>query len=121
MNRPERRKEPRYTCHGQVKLDRTCPGVVLHGRIVDLSLGGCLIEMQSAADVYPDSTVELTVQTKGTALRMMGKIKSAGEGQAGLIRISFTRLSERGQFELNELIAELGETHARNRNEIPST
>jgi hypothetical protein len=116
MDRPERRKEARYVCFGQVKLDRTRPGIILRGRVVDLSLGGCLIQMQSPVDVCPGASVELTIQAKGTPLRMMGSIKSAGEQSSGLIGISFTRLSSRGRFELKELIAELGASHARNRN-----
>lgn len=118
MDRPERRKEPRYVCFGQVKLDRTRPGIILRGRIIDLSLGGCLIQMQLPLDVCPGAAVELTIQAKGTPLRMMGSIKSAGKQSSGLIGISFTKLSARGRFELNELIAELGATHACNRNSL---
>jgi hypothetical protein len=118
MDKPERRKEPRFLCFGQVKLDRTRPGVILRGRVIDLSLGGCLIQMQSPVDVCPDAAVELTIQARGTPLRMMGNIKSAGKQLSGLIGISFTKLSARGRFELNELIAELGATHARNRNDL---
>lgn len=116
MDRPERRKEARYVCFGQVKLDPTRPGVILRGRVIDLSLGGCLIQMQSAVDICPGAAVELTIQAKGTPLRMMGTIKSAGKQSSGLIGISFTRLSSRGHFELKELIAELGATNAHNRN-----
>lgn len=118
MDRPERRKEARYVCFGQVKLDPTRPGVILRGRVIDLSLGGCLIQMQSAVDICPGAAVELTIQAKGTPLRMMGTIKSAGKQSSGLIGISFTRLSSRGHFELKELIAELGATNARNRNRL---
>ena len=106
MELMERRKEPRYLCLGQVKLIRL-PGIVWTGRILDLSLGGCLIEIRSLVYVSRGAVVELTVQTRGTALRMLGKITFGGRLASGRIGISFTRLSKGGERRLAELIAEL--------------
>ncbi|HEV2710807.1 MAG TPA: PilZ domain-containing protein [Edaphobacter sp.] len=102
----ERRREPRYLCLGQVKLIRL-PGIVWTGRVLDLSLGGCLIEIRSLVYVSRGSVVELTVQSKGTALRMLGKVTFGGQLASGRIGISFTGLSRGGQRRLTELIAEL--------------
>jgi len=114
----ERRKEARYLCFGQVKLHRA-PGIVRSGRIVDLSLGGCLIEIRSPVSVAPGSAVELAVQMKGAALRASGHVTFIDRPRPGLIGISFVRLSERGQLQLAELVAELGLIPARNRNRLP--
>lgn len=111
----ERRKEARYLCFGQVKLHRI-PGLVRSGRIIDLSLGGCLIEIRSPVYVSHGSAVELAVQMKGVALRASGNVSFIDRPRPGLIGISFVRLSERGQWQLSELIAELGSAPARNRN-----
>src|SRR6185312_14811057 len=117
MELAERRKEPRYFCLGQVKLIRL-PGIVWAGRVLDLSLGGCLIEIRSLVDVSRGSVVELTVQTRGTALRMLGMVTFVGKLASGRIGISFTRLSKRGQRQLTELITELEAVPAWNRNRI---
>lgn len=106
MEQPERRKDPRYLCLGHITLVRL-PGISWTGRILDLSLGGCLIEIRSFVYAAPGSAVELTIQTGGAALRMMGKITFADKPAPGRIGISFTQLSKRGQRELARVIAEL--------------
>lgn len=114
----ERRKEARYLCFGQVKLHRI-PGIVRSGRIIDLSRGGCLIEIRSPIYVSQGVVIELVVQMKGAALRMSGKVTFVDKPRPGLIGISFVRLSERGQLQLSELVTELGLIPARNRNRLP--
>ncbi|MDW5264956.1 MULTISPECIES: PilZ domain-containing protein [Acidobacteriaceae] len=113
----ERRKEARYLCFGQVKLHRM-PGIVRSGRIIDLSLSGCLIELRSPVYVSQGSAIELAVQMKGVALRMLGEVTFVDRPRPGLIGISFVRLSERGQLQLSELVTELGLVPARNRNRL---
>jgi hypothetical protein len=117
MELQERRKEARYLCFGQVKLHRI-PGIVRSGRIIDLSLGGCLIEMRSPVSVSQGAAIELAVQMKGAALRMLGNVSFIDRPRPGLIGISFVRLSERGQLQLSELVAELGLVPACNRNRL---
>ena len=106
----ERRKEPRYLCLGHVTLVRL-PGLSWTGRILDLSLGGCLIEIRSFVYAAPGSAIELTVQAGGAALRVMGKVSFADRPEPGRIGISFTQLSKRGQRALEELIAKLEAAH----------
>jgi hypothetical protein len=113
----ERRKEARYLCFGQVKLHRI-PGIVRAGRIIDLSLGGCLIEMRSPIYVSQGTAIELGVQMKGVTLRMLGNVTFVDRPRPGLIGISFVRLSERGRWQLSELVTELGSVPARNRNRL---
>jgi hypothetical protein len=118
MELQERRKEARYLCFGQVKLNRI-PGIVRSGRIIDLSRGGCLIELRLPVYVSQGSAIELAVQMKGVSLRMAGNVAFVDRSRPGLIGISFVRLSERGQVQLSELVTELGLTAARNRNRLP--
>jgi hypothetical protein len=115
MKISERRKEPRYLCFGQVKLNRL-PGAILPGRIIDLSLGGCLIAMQRPAPVSQGSVVELTIQTRGTALRMIGIITFLGRQAPRWMGISFKKMSKRGELQLMEIIAELEAIPAPDRN-----
>lgn len=114
----ERRKEARYLCFGQVKLNRI-PGIIRSGRIIDLSRGGCLIEMRLPVYLSQGTAVEVAVQMKGVSLRMAGNVAFVDESRPSLIGISFVRLSERGQVQLLELVAELGLVPARNRNRLP--
>jgi len=118
MESQERRKEARYLCFGQVKLNRI-PGIVRSGRIIDLSRGGCLIEIRLPVYVSQGCSIELAVQMKGIALRVLGNVAFVDRSRPGLIGISFVRLSERGQVQLAELVSELGLTPARNRNRLP--
>jgi hypothetical protein len=114
----ERRKEARYLCFGQVKLNRI-PGLVRSGRIIDLSLNGCLIEIRLPVYVSQGCAIELAVQMKGVSLRMAGNVAFVDRARPGQLGISFVRLSERGQVQLSELVAELGLAPARNRNRPP--
>lgn len=114
----ERRKEARYLCYGQVRMNRI-PGVARSGRIVDLSRGGCLIEMRLPVYVSQGSAIELAVQTRGIALRIQGKVAFVDRTRPGQIGITFERLSERGQVQLSELVNELGLGAACNRNRLP--
>jgi hypothetical protein len=118
MESQERRKEARYLCFGQVKLNRI-PGIVRSGRIIDLSRGGCLIEIRLPVYVSQGCSIELAVQMKGVSLRMAGSVAFVDRSRPGLIGISFVRLSERGQVQLSELVSELGLAPARNRNRLP--
>ncbi len=118
MELQERRKEARYLCFGQVKLNRI-PGIVRSGRIIDLSHGGCLIEIRSPVYVSQGSAIELAVQMKGVSLRVAGNVAFVDRSRPGLIGISFVRLSERGQVQLSELVSELGLAPASNRNRLP--
>jgi hypothetical protein len=118
MESQERRKEARYLCFGQVKLNRI-PGIVRSGRIIDLSRGGCLIEIRLPVYVSQGCSIELAVQMKGVSLRMAGNVAFVDRSRPGLIGISFERLSERGQVQLSELVSELGLASARNRNRLP--
>lgn len=119
MELQERRKEARYLCFGQIKLHRM-PGIVRSGRIIDLSRGGCLIEMRLPIYVSQGAAIELALQMKGIALRILGSVAFVDRSRPGMIGISFVRLSERGQSQLAELIDELGLVPARNRNRLPT-
>lgn len=106
MDKTDRRKEGRYICSGRVTMN-PIPGAIHRGRIVNISLGGCLIELQSPLSLSRNSLVELTIQAKGIGLRVQGNVMAARRRAPACVSISFSRLSSRSSFALHELIGEL--------------
>lgn len=106
MDRIDRRKEGRYICSGRVTMN-PIPGTIHRGRIVNISFGGCLIELQSPLSLSRDSLVELTIQAKGIGLRVQGNVMAARRRVPACVCISFSRFSTRSSLALRELIGEL--------------
>lgn len=105
VDKRELRTAPRFACSGTAKIDALggLPGQP--GKIRDLSLGGCLLELQKPKTFQHGSVIELTLQSRGTVFRVMGNVTERPDQT--LIGVKFLKLSTRGQLELEELIADL--------------
>jgi hypothetical protein len=101
----ERRYSPRYECDGSAEIRIPAQARLVHGRIVNLSLGGCYVDTNASLDV--GSKVEIVLHVAGLAFRAAGEIKSV-YGSAG-VGIQFTGMSAGGRTRLKELIGELEE------------
>jgi c-di-GMP-binding flagellar brake protein YcgR len=101
----ERRKDLRFRCTGHADLHPAAAAPTLPGRIVDVSTGGCLIELHASQKIVPNETVELTFSINRLPFRVRGEVTSLRSGTA--VGFKFTGLSERVQEHLGELIEEL--------------
>jgi hypothetical protein len=105
----ERRRRPRFSCGGQVRLNRLpSDGIILAGSIRDLSLHGCCVEIDLPMD--PGVRAEIVVYVNAASFRAVGEVKRLHHGfGAGL---EFVHLSAGGRDMLAETIARLAKMQA---------
>jgi hypothetical protein len=118
MTNSEQRSDPRYTCLGQVAIDRA-PGLKpFPGRLIDLSLGGCRIASGMPGEFRLNSEIEFVIERGVTVFRVRGAVRSA-DAYTGEIGIEFTAITMRGRIDLKEMIEELKQCDAQDRNQEP--
>lgn len=100
----DRRRSPRYSCGGLVQI--VClpsDGILLPGKIHDLSLGGCSVETVSPLEC--GVRTEILVRVNTSSFRAVGQVRAVrGSARMGM---QFLQLSVGGQDMLVELIREL--------------
>jgi hypothetical protein len=102
----DRRKDRRYNCAGRVRVGQTESGVYRLGSIVNLSMGGCLVNLPSPADFEKHSIIEASFQSNYLAFRTLGSVQRVDE-KSGLLGICYLNLGSRGRLDLVELFADL--------------
>lgn len=87
----ERRRFARHTCRleAQVATEGAYGKVVMNGKITDISLGGCYLEMLAPLPV--DTPVELTFSAGDAPLDLAAKVVSSQEGFG--MGLAFTGMS----------------------------
>ena len=105
----DRRRNVRFGCAGSVRI--IClpsDGVLVPGRIRDLSLGGC--NVQTELPLECGTLVDILARVNSSSFRAVGCIRMvAARAIAGL---QFTRMSHGGEDVLVELLRELARQHA---------
>lgn len=83
---PDRRQFARHACRIEAQVFVAHDSIEMPGKITDISLGGCYVEMLSPLPV--DTPVELSLNPGDQTLRLSGKVRSS---QTGLgMGVSFT-------------------------------
>ena len=111
-----RRTSHRYGVGGKVKIFGQGLSPTLTGSILDLSLGGCLLQVDAEFYLAQDSEVELTIQSKGTSFRVKGEVKLRGRS-TNPVGIAFATMTERVREDIAYLIGELAEADLRSQQE----
>ncbi|MGA2833292.1 MAG: PilZ domain-containing protein [Terracidiphilus sp.] len=102
----ELRQSPRLGCRGFGAIqtlpasERPCPA-----RILNLSVGGCLMELKAPLDLAMDEIVELLFNVNQMPFRVRATVRALRS--KGLVGFEFLQLSERTRRHLCELIGEL--------------
>jgi hypothetical protein len=105
----DRRGSPRFSCGGQATISRLpSDGIVLPGKIRDLSLGGCCVD--TALPIDCGVRAELVVRVNAASFRALGEVR-AFRGRSGVC-LEFVRLSPSGKDMLADLIKELARLQA---------
>jgi hypothetical protein len=105
----ELRQSPRLGCRGYGAVqtlpasEQPCPA-----RILNLSVGGCLMELKGPLDIAVDEIVELIFNVNQMPFRVRAKVRAVRS--KGLVGFQFLQLSERTRRHLHELIGELIES-----------
>ncbi len=105
----DRRRSTRFSCGGDAKLTRLpSNGIILPGKIRDLSLHGCLIDTTLPIDC--GVRAEIVVRVNAASFRAVGEVKAIRGGSgAGM---EFVHLSAVGKDRLSDVIAELARLQA---------
>jgi hypothetical protein len=113
----DRRCSTRFSCGGQVTIScLPSDGIVLPGKIRDLSLGGCCVD--ATLPIARGARAELVVRVNAALFRAVGEVKAIrGHSEACL---EFVLLSAGGKGVLADLVTELARLQAV-MNDIKST
>ncbi len=105
----DRRRSTRFSCGGDAKLTRLpSNGIILPGKIRDLSLHGCLIDTTLPIDC--GVRAEIVVRVNAASFRAVGEVRATRGGSgAGM---EFVHLSAVGKDRLSDVIAELARLQA---------
>jgi hypothetical protein len=102
----DRRKDRRYNYSGRVRIWDAESDVYLLGAILNLSMGGCLIQVQSPGRFELHSVVEASFQSSYLAFRTMASVRRI-DTRSRLLGISYINLGLRGRLDLGELFVDL--------------
>jgi len=85
----ERRKFPRRTCRLEAQVSTAHSSEKVAGKVTDISLGGCYVEMLSPLPL--GCTIEVAIDLEGEELQATGNIRSSQTGFG--MGVSFTGMS----------------------------
>ena len=102
----DRRKDRRYNCSGRARIWHAESEIYLTGSIVNLSMGGCLLQVHSADHFDRDAIVEASFQSSYLAFRTLGSVRNV-DPIRGLLGLQYQNLSLRGRLDLGELFVDL--------------
>ena len=97
----ERRRFPRFSCRIETMVAEEGGSIRLSGKVSDISLGGCYVEMLSPLPVT--APVELTLNPGGLTLRLHGLVLTSEIGMG--MGISFTTVSPEDFESLREMVS----------------
>jgi hypothetical protein len=112
--RSDRRRDRRYNHSGQVRIWDAESDVCLFGAILNLSMGGCLIQVQSPGRIELDSLVETSFQSSYLAFRSMASVRRM-DVRNRMLAVSYRNLGLRGRLDLGELFVDLDALMAEER------
>lgn len=101
---PNRRRHPRYPCEGHAEVYLPHGGLLLRGKILNLSISGCFIEVP-AITLERGTSVEVYFSTRRLQFRVAGYIavlhRKRGAG------IAFQEMNPRRALQIANLVGEL--------------
>ena len=113
----DRRGSQRFSCGGQATIScLPSDGIVLPGKIRDLSLGGCCVD--TTLPIARGARAELVVRVNAASFRAVGEVRAI-RGHSGAC-LEFVLLSAGGKGLLADLVTELARLQAV-MNDIKST
>ena len=102
----DKRLHSRIECQGTATILTKQGAPRCEAKILDLSFGGCLMEVENHHDLALETMVELTFSVNYEPFRIRGEVRSLRSERA--VGFQFHSLSPRTTGRLKELIADLG-------------
>ncbi len=109
----ERRAQSRHEVDTSAVVYLVNIGSRLHGRIQDLSASGCRIRTDERFPVGIYTRVETEFRLEGLPFRLGGVIQAIHDRERRLVGIRFLDVSDRKRRQVEHLIEEIKEIHAR--------
>ena len=107
-----RRAHQRLDCGGSAEIHLFPDDEKLVGTVVDLSVGGCCLELEANVSIKPGQRLEVLLQVKDAVLIVAGVLRNVRK--RSFVGIQFRDVSRRKELQIKELMAELfGETFYR--------
>ena len=105
----DRRQSPRIRCSGSANIvSLPSEGLVVPGRVLNLSRGGCSIE--TVSPLSPGTRAEILLHVNSASIRVVGEVRALRD--ACVLGVQFLLLSAGGKDILEELIQELARQRA---------
>jgi c-di-GMP-binding flagellar brake protein YcgR len=111
----ERRAQSRHEVDTSATIHLINVGSTLHGRINDLSLGGCRIRTNERFPVGIYTRVETEFQLDGLPFRLGGVVQAVHDRDRFNVGIRFLDMSDRKRAQVEQLIEEIDEMRERKR------
>jgi hypothetical protein len=99
-----RRKHRRFNCDGRAQVCLPNGGLLISGRIVDISIGGCFVESPRLR-LERGTLVEVYFETRRLNFRVQGNITALRQGKG--VGVTFLHPSFRIARQIRELVREL--------------
>lgn len=107
-----RRRHKRYGQNGSITLRRSDTELLFAGDLFDISIGGCLIWMETPTRFLTSDRVELKLKTGSLSLRVFGSVRYAS-ASGRILGVEYQRLSLVESVALDHFIRELEAAAAR--------
>ena len=101
-----RRKYRRYGQSGVITVRLALSGPTLCGSLFDISIGGCLVWMESEVPFTSTDIVEVRLQCDSLSFRVLGSVRHQGD-HARILGIEFHRLNPKITTDLSDFIDRL--------------
>ena len=99
------RNHHRCNCSGEARMQITPDKPAIHGKILDLSIGGCMIEFLETQPLVFDQKIDLIFCVNNLPFHVLAVVR--GERGKARYGFAFPQLRERIQNQLEDLIDEL--------------
>ena len=111
---PERRQHSRHAVDDTATIVLVKVASRIEGRIIDLSLGGCRIRCARRFPVGIYTRVEVECRIEGLSFRLGGVVQAIHDAET--VGIRFLDVSQRKCDQLSQLMEELNESRAQEKN-----
>ncbi|MFY9852655.1 MAG: PilZ domain-containing protein [Terracidiphilus sp.] len=101
----EKRRHTRISCMGSAGIQMRTGETFYPAKIVNLSAGGCLMELQEPQSLTQDAKVELTFQINNLPFHVPGQV--SGTRAHAKVGFQFPLLSQKVRRQLEDLVEEL--------------
>jgi hypothetical protein len=111
-SKQEKRRHVRYACAGMAEIAVAGDQPKVLGAIIEISLVGCLLAVQSSETLERGALVDLKCEVEGRSFHALGRTQSVRSPSR--LGIRFAGVDVLGEHQLHALVSDLAARRARN-------